>query len=64
MTDQKGAEQATNSLAEQALNQARARFSPSENGTELESEPLKKKSGRKAAVSATSSTLQDLEKTL
>jgi type I restriction enzyme M protein len=64
MTDQKGAEQATNSLAEQALNQARARFSPSENGTEPESEPLKKKSGRKAAVSATSSTLQDLEKTL
>lgn len=63
MTDQKS-EQATSSLAEQALNQARARFTPSENGAELKSEPLKKKPGRKAAVSATSSTLQDLEKTL
>ena len=63
MTDQK-IEQATNSLAEQALNQARARFAPIENGAELKSEPLKKKPGRKSAVGATSSTLQDLEKTL
>lgn len=62
MTDQKS-EQAS-SLAEQALNQARARFEPSENGAEPEPELLKKKPGRKAAVSATSSTLQDLEKPL
>ncbi|WP_460054070.1 class I SAM-dependent DNA methyltransferase [Pseudomonas sp. S2_D06] len=64
MTEQKGAEQAASSLAEQALNQARARFAPIANDAELESEPLKKKPGRKAAVNATSSTLQDLEKTL
>ncbi|VVO50234.1 hypothetical protein PS838_00252 [Pseudomonas fluorescens] len=64
MTDQKGAEQAASSLAEQALNQARARFAPIENGTELESEPLKKKPGRKAATNQTSNTLQDLQKTL
>ena len=65
MTDPKGAEQAAVSLAEQALNQARARFSPSESLAEAEPEPLKKQRGRKAAVSAaTSSTLQDLEKTL
>ena len=65
MTDQKGTEQVADSLAEQALNQARARFSPSESIVEAEPEPLKKQRGRKAAVSAaTSSTLQDLEKTL
>lgn len=64
MTEQKGPEQAASSLAEQALNQARARFAPIENDAEPESEPLKKKPGRKAAVTATSSTLQDLEKTL
>ena len=63
MTDPKS-EQTTSSLAEQALNQARARFAPSENGAEPESESLKKKPGRKAAVSSTSSTLQDLQKTL
>ena len=63
MTDQKSG-QASSSLAEQALNQARARFEPSDNGAEPEPELLKKKPGRKAGVSATSSTLQDLEKTL
>ena len=65
MTDPKGAEQTAVSLAEQALNQARSRFSDSESIAEAEPEPLKKQRGRKAAVSAaTSSTLQDLEKTL
>ena len=65
MTDPKGAEQTVASLAEQALNQARARFSSSESVAETESEPLKKQRSRKVAVStATSSTLQDLEKTL
>ncbi|HDS1724794.1 MULTISPECIES: class I SAM-dependent DNA methyltransferase [Pseudomonas] len=64
MSDQKGTEQAASSLAEQALQQARTRLAPSETGAEPESEPAKKKRGRKAAASATSSTLQDLEKTL
>ncbi|MBA6134713.1 SAM-dependent DNA methyltransferase, partial [Pseudomonas juntendi] len=64
MTDLKGGEPAANSLAEQALNQARARLSPSESAATAEPEPAKKKPGRKAAVNATSSTLQDLEKTL
>ncbi len=64
MTDQKGAEQVAGSLAEQALNQARARFAPSESSPEAEPEPLKKKAGRKAAAVSPSSTLQDLEKTL
>lgn len=63
MTDQKGAEQATSSLAEQALNQARARYAPNETAPSAEPEP-QKKPGRKAAASSTSSTLQDLEKTL
>lgn len=64
MSDQKSTEQAASSLAEQALKQARTRLAPSAAGVEPESEPAKKKRGRKAAVSATSSTLQDLEKTL
>ncbi|AIR88228.1 type I restriction-modification system subunit M [Pseudomonas cremoricolorata] len=64
MSDQKGTEQAAKSLAEQALKQARTRLAPSEAGAEPESELDKKKRGRKAAVSATSNTLQDLEKTL
>ncbi|WP_223508784.1 MULTISPECIES: type I restriction-modification system subunit M [unclassified Pseudomonas] len=64
MTDLKGGEPATNSLAEQALNQARARLAPGESAATAEPEPAKKKPGRKAAVNATSSTLQDLEKTL
>lgn len=64
MTDQKSTEQAASSLAEQALKQARTRLTPSEAEAEPKAEPVKKKRGRKAAVSATSSTLQDLEKTL
>lgn len=64
MTDPKGAEQTASSLAEQALNQARSRFAPSESAAAAEPETAKNKPGRKAAVSATSSTLQDLEKTL
>ena len=64
MTDQKGAEQVASSLAEQALNQARARYAPNETAASVEPEPLKKKSGRKAVANPTSSTLQDLEKTL
>ncbi|MEJ5040323.1 type I restriction-modification system subunit M [Pseudomonas sp. B21-036] len=64
MSDQKSTEQAASSLAEKALKQARIRLAPSAAGAEPESEPAKKKRGRKAAVSATSSTLQDLEKTL
>ncbi len=64
MTDQKGAEQAGSSLAEQVLNQARARYAPSESAARVEPEPLKKKPGRKAAANPTSSTLQDLQKTL
>ncbi|BAP43418.1 type I restriction-modification (R-M) system HsdM [Pseudomonas sp. StFLB209] len=64
MPEQKGTEQAASVLAEQALKQARTRLAPSETGADPESEPAKKKRGRKAAASATSSTLQDLEKTL
>lgn len=64
MSDQKGTDQVANSIAEQALKQARTRLAPSEAGAEPKSEPAKKKRGRKAAVSATSNTLQDLEKTL
>ncbi|VVP60232.1 hypothetical protein PS903_06046 [Pseudomonas fluorescens] len=64
MTDQKGAKQAASSLAEQALNQARARYAPSVNDASVEPEPLKKKPGRKTAANLTSSTLQDLQKTL
>lgn len=63
MTDQKAA----SSLAEQALNEARARYLPSEPSESLEVEPAKKKPGRKAktAVKATTNnTLQDLQKTL
>ncbi|VEF12392.1 type I restriction-modification system, M subunit [Pseudomonas fluorescens] len=63
MTDQKTADQVS-SLAEQALIQARARFGSNDIISDAEPEPLKKKQGRKAAVSSTSSTLQDLEKTL
>ena len=61
MTDQKGAEQAAISLAEQALNQARARYAPP---ASAEPDLLKKKAGRKAAANTTSNTLQDLQKTL
>lgn len=64
MSDLKGPQQAINTLAEQALNQARARFAPIENDAAPEPEPLKKTRGRKAAVITPSSTLQDLEKTL
>lgn len=64
MPDQKSTEQAASRLAEQALKQARTRLAPSEAEAEPEAEPVKKKRGRKAAVSATSNTLQDLEKTL
>lgn len=64
MTDQKGAEQATSSLAEQALNQARARFASSESTVNPEPESVKKKPGRKAAAIPASNTLQDLQKTL
>ena len=63
MTDQKTAEHVS-SLAEQALIQARARFGLNDIAAEAEPESLKKNSGRKAAMSATSNTLQDLEKTL
>jgi len=63
MTDQKKADQVS-SLAEQALIQARARFGTIDTTPEAEPEPQKKKPGRKAAVSSTSSTLLDLEKTL
>ncbi|PWB37069.1 MULTISPECIES: type I restriction-modification system subunit M [Pseudomonas] len=64
MTDQKGAQQTASSLAEDALNQARARFSSSESLVTPEPEPVKTKPGRKAAVSQTSNNLQDLQKTL
>lgn len=64
MTDQKGAEQAASSLAEQVLNQARARYAPSESADNGGLEPLKKKSWRKAVANPASSTLQDLQKTL
>lgn len=64
MTDQKGAEQTAGSLAEEALNQARARFSSIESPVAPELQPVKKKPGRKAAAPQTSNTLQDLQKTL
>ncbi|WP_137807257.1 MULTISPECIES: class I SAM-dependent DNA methyltransferase [unclassified Pseudomonas] len=64
MTDQKGAKQTAGSLAEQALHQARARYVPNEASASAEPVPLKKKSGRKAVVNPTSSTLQDMQKTL
>ncbi len=63
MADHHEAEQA-NSLAEQALSAARARLAPSETDASTELEAPTKKTRRKAAVNATSSTLQDLEKTL
>lgn len=63
MTDHTEVEQASR-LAEQALKQARARLAPSEAEVEAEAKPMKKTRGRKAAVSPTNSTLQDLEKTL
>lgn len=64
MTDQKGVEQTASSLAEEALNQARVRFSSSESPVTPEPESVKKKPGRKAAAPQTSNTLQDLQKTL
>lgn len=64
MTVQKGAEQAASSLAEEALNQARARFSSSESPVIPEPESVKKKTGRKATAPQTSNILQDLQKTL
>ncbi|QEN48890.1 class I SAM-dependent DNA methyltransferase [Pseudomonas protegens] len=66
MTDQKAGKQAAISLAEQALNEARARYTPNESLEGLEAEPAKKKPGRKAktAVKTTNNTLQDLQKTL
>ncbi|MFJ2459483.1 type I restriction-modification system subunit M [Pseudomonas neuropathica] len=64
MTDQKGAEQTASSLAEEALNQARARFSSSESPVTPEPESVKKKPGRKSIAPQTSNTLQDLQKTL
>lgn len=63
MTDQKTANQLS-SHAEKALAETRARLGLSETTAEAEAEPLKKKLGRKAAVITSSSTLQDLEKTL
>ena len=64
MTDKKGAEQTASNLAEQALEQARARFASSDSTVSPEPEPVKKKSGRKAATPQTTNTLQDLQKTL
>ncbi|WP_338920759.1 class I SAM-dependent DNA methyltransferase [Pseudomonas silesiensis] len=64
MTDQKGAGQVAISLAEQALNEARARYAPSETPASAETEPVKKQRGRKAAANTASSTLQDMQKTL
>ncbi|NMX57926.1 class I SAM-dependent DNA methyltransferase [Pseudomonas sp. WS 5146] len=64
MTDQKGAEQTASSLAEEALNQARARFSSSESPATPKPDSVKKKPGRKATAHQTSNTLQDLQKTL
>ncbi|WP_349971381.1 class I SAM-dependent DNA methyltransferase [Pseudomonas caspiana] len=64
MTDQNGAEQTASSLAEEALNQARARFSSSESPVTPEPESVKKKPGRKTAAVSTSNNLQDLQKTL
>lgn len=63
MTDQKDSEQVASSLAEQALNAARARLAP-ESVAIAEPEAPKKKAGRKATNSQSSSTLQELEKTL
>ena len=63
MTDQKTADQVS-SLAEQALIQARARFGSNDIIAETEPESLKKKQGREAAFTTSSSTLQELEKTL
>ena len=64
MTDQKGAEQTASSLAEEALNQARARFSASESPVTPKPESVKKKPGRKSIAPQNSNTLQDLQKTL
>lgn len=64
MTDQKGAEQIASSLAEEALNQARARFSSSESPVTPKPDSVKKKPGGKATAHQTSNTLQDLQKTL
>ena len=64
MTDQKGAEQTASSLAEEALNQARARFSSSESPVAPKPESVKKKPGRKSIAPLNSNTLQDLQKTL
>lgn len=64
MTNQKGVEQSASSLAEQALNRARTHFASSDSSVSPEPEPPKKKPGRKATAVPTSSTLQDLQKTL
>ncbi len=64
MTVQKGVEQNASSVAEKALNQARARFSSSESPVSPEPELVKKKPGRKAVAPKTSNTQQDLQKTL
>ncbi|MDD1133901.1 type I restriction-modification system subunit M [Pseudomonas shahriarae] len=64
MTVQKGSDQTASSLAEEALNQARARFSSSESPITSEPESVKRKPGRKATAPQTSNTLQDLQKTL
>ncbi len=63
MTNQKDSEQVANSLAEQALNAARARLAP-ESVAIAEPDAPKKKAGRKATNSQSSSTLPELEKTL
>ncbi|MDV7211336.1 class I SAM-dependent DNA methyltransferase [Azotobacter beijerinckii] len=62
------------SLAEQALNEARVRFTPSQapvaeakgldKAPDVPEQPTKKSRGKAAASSQTSTTLQDLEKTL
>jgi len=64
MTDQKGAEQVAMSLAEQALNEARARYAPSEAPLSVGAERVKKQRVRKAITNTTSDTLQDMQKTL
>ena len=64
MTVQKGADQTASSLAEEALNQARARFSSSESPVAPKPESVKKKPGRKSIAPLNSNTLQDLQKTL
>jgi type I restriction enzyme M protein len=64
MMDQKGAEQIASSLAELALNEARARYAPSETSVSAEPESVKQKRGRKAVANTTSLTLQDMQKTL